>query len=195
MDNGNKNRFIVFFLLFFSYELFSAKKQQNNVLIDRLILSVDKYNYTQRDMEIYLLVKGITLGSWEKVTIGNWQAKVYEFYYDMLILSTKNVKNSFFQLAEKDLESTYRKMKAIANVDKEMKNLIVDREVLKKYHVGKKNILKTKKRFQFIEQTKEDRLLWFLRLVSKFDSNVYETADAYQEIKPHMIKYYQETTY
>jgi len=88
---ANKTLFFSLFLLFFSN---SFSFTLYGRLINRVIVSLDKENYTQRDLEIYLLTKYIhkkkikTYGINEKT----WLRMQYKFVLDLLLLDKQGEK-------------------------------------------------------------------------------------------------------
>ncbi len=67
------------------FGLLASAVQAKPVTIDRVILKVNDSTYTQRDLEIYLLVKALAVAQSQGIaTENNWQDSVQRFKTDML---------------------------------------------------------------------------------------------------------------
>ena len=117
-------------------EFSGQAKGAEPIIGDRLLMEINHYTFSQRQMEVYLLVKNLINKKGEKVPIPgaeNWLESVEKFKEDMFIyLEAKRLGR--FQAPDEKIQSIAKDLQRQLDADPSLKNIAqrlgVDRQTL-----------------------------------------------------------------
>ena len=186
--------FCLFFIL-----LVSDTYAASNELLNRNILQVGSADYTQRDLEIYLLTKNVIVGGQDKlITKAEWPLLLSMYKDNMLFFTVVNDESQFYGSFQPKLEYMkerkklfYGKLKSYKKIssyikkqgwtDRNFEEVLVQMEILKLY-LTRKNIV-SEKNFSFKNLESYLKEPWFKEAVAPKVYRFYEGADKYVKLK------------
>ena len=188
--------FLVFSLNhLYSQALGKERKTEEFPLINRIILSINRANYTQRDILIYLLTKRIQEGKAQsyKLTPQTWLNLLEEFEKDFIIFQTAE-EMSFYEKENNDTKS-FEEFHSLLKKTKEDKSIA---PIFKRIRPQLEEFKNSFLAYEAIhEQVKTDKLdqedklpSWFSQTRDESQIKYYKQAHQYEAI--HSI-YLQES--
>lgn len=191
LKNRKKYYLSLFLLLFYfvsSNESFSTTK-----LINRLLININKSHYTQRELEIYLLVKKILENKEESyhMTLETWNQYIEEFTNDFLIYQT--AKQLDFYKKTKAKTAGYKdlleKIKLSKSKHTNIKNKFTQinpnhneiKKNFRKYTIIREFILR-KNSINRTDFSSNKKPLWFLNLYKEYRIRYYKNSNSYEKL-------------
>ena len=166
-------------------------------MIDRLVVEINKINYTQRQLETYMVLRGVLAdsasGPFKMIDESNWSENLYE-YKDHMVIAGEALRLSSLQPAETLITTL---MNAIAQ--KKDTDLIFS-NFLKSFQISDQELLshvitiarvdsyikgRTSKTSQTLVESSQFRnSAWFKRLSSRVPFRIYENARNFNKLQP-----------
>ncbi len=186
---------IVFFLCQ-TIPLLAEDEQNKPPLLDRLIVTINKNHYTQRELEIYFFVKNILDKKTTRthITQENWHLFLNNFSDDFLIYQTAR-EVAFYEkidLDESEFLAFFKKIQTNVtqheDINQELIHLNPSPSELQTAFIHWKIILNFIEQRNNIHQSdfnKEEKPEWFLTL-KKNNANIvfYKEAEIYEPLHP-----------
>lgn len=122
----------VFFLTFLAPHILYAE----GILADRVLMTVDSATYTQRDVEIYFIVKALTQAD-ETLLVSekNWKASIWKFKEDMLLyeeaLRTNLQRDDEVSFRE-EVQTLFADLQKSKVFKKDIERLLIDKKSFEK---------------------------------------------------------------
>ena len=186
---------IVFFLCQ-TIQLLAEDEQTKPPLLDRLIVTINKNHYTQRELEIYFFVKNILDKKTTRthITQENWHLFLNNFSDDFLIYQTAR-EVAFYEkidLEESEFLAFFKKIQTHVtqheDINQELIHLNPSPSELQTAFIHWKIILNFIEQRDNIHQSdfnKEEKPEWFLTLKKKnADIVFYKRAEIYEPLHP-----------
>ena len=189
-----KNILCLFFILLVS-DIYAS----SNKLLNRNILQVGSSNYTQRDLEVYLLTKRVITGGSDKlISRAEWPKTLSVYKDNMLYFTVVNDESQFYgsfqpklEYMEKRKKFFYERLKSYKKIsshikkqgwtDRNFEEVLVQMEILKLY-LTRKNIV-TEKDFSFKNLESYLKEPWFKEAAAPKVYRFYEGADKYIKLE------------
>ena len=177
--------------------------QSNEMIIDRMLLSVGQKNYSQRQFEIYQLVKSTILGKTiplanQVVNPADWKSGLENFRNEMILRGAaerESFENQNLQLAKHTVDAALKlfnkniakqeasktwleRYKVSAN---ELRSAVSDMLLVQAYLRRKNSLVNTPKE-RFWGYKVDDATSWFKRLKDQTPYRFYEGALNYQPL-------------
>ena len=190
----NKNFICLIFILSVS-NIYASPSS----LINRNILQVGRSDYTQRDLEIYILTKNVITGGEDMlISERNWSKYLGVFQNDMLFYTVVNDESQFYGSFQPKLEYINERVAALKKrmksykaisayiekqgwTDRDFEKVIVQLEILKLY-LTRKNIVREND-FDFKKIETYLNAQWFKDAISVKVYRMYEGAQKYVELR------------
>lgn len=163
-----------------------------STLVDRLVVEVNGEAFSQRDLEVYLLVKQVLQGQppeTAKFVATNWKGILAEFTEDMLIRQETDRLGSFqasverFKTSLKQVQSAFKTQNFLrtetARLGIDNKSLVRSVTFVLRIMVYKEN-----KERQFPRASKTSSPVWSGRLKERAFVRIYEDARRFKKIEP-----------
>ena len=172
-------KFFIALIIFSFLSSFAASKPES--LGDRLILEVRKNTYTQRQLELHLIIKSIIQNQqFKPIGPSNWLQSLNEFSEDMVIfLASQEIGR--FQPQNKKVQLETQRFYDLASKSSPLKSFM-ERMDLKKV-----NILENVSKILQIEDYKKIKVkdtTWKSNLSNLYNLRFFEESKKYIEIHP-----------
>jgi len=190
--------------LLISLVFLSTSATANLALVDRQILEVEANSYTQRQFEIYFLVKQLLLSRNAKPDLalhqGNWEEQLQHYKSDILInqfmdqeaqrLSSLFPSKSMLETAYEMVQNRSHKVTAAQDFvnrlqiqDEEMKRALVEILKVQSYLKSRVRLLDAGTENQNWGYELDEKALWFTRIEQSYRYRYFDNAREYREIR------------
>ena len=172
-------KFFIALIIFSFLSSFAASKPES--LGDRLILEVGKNTYTQRQLELHLVIKSIIQNQqFNPISPSNWLQSLNEFSEDMVIfLASQEIGR--FQPQNKKVQIETQRFYDLASKSSQLKSF------MERMDVKKVNILENVSKILQIEDYKKLKVkdtTWKSNLSNIYNLRFFEESKKYIEIHP-----------
>ncbi len=175
--------------------LVANDEQKKLPLLDRLIVSINKTHYTQRDLEIYFFVKNILEENTIRthITQENWPFFFNDFSNEFLIHQTAR-EVAFYEkidLEETEFLAFFKKIQTHVTQYKKMNQELIhlnpSPSELQTAFINWKiirNFIEQRDNIHQSDFNKEEKPEWFRTLKENADITPYKGADIYEPLNP-----------
>lgn len=187
--------FLILFFLFSAVKIFAEEDRRKFELLDRLLVSINKTHYTQRDLEIYFFVKNILEENKikEELNQDTWTSFLSRFADEYLIYQTAR-EVAFYEktdLEESEFLYFFKKVQAHVmtheKTNQQLIHLNPSASELQMAFLNWRIIRGFIEQRDSINQTDfytEEKPAWFLLLKENANIRFYKEAYSYEALSP-----------